>query len=630
MKHLKKLCLLLPVLIVGLVLHVAGCCCTGGLDDDEIDLNIDGGMAAPVAAVSAAPSTEADSLEVAFDASASYDTDGTIVQYDWDFDNDGTWDLTDGGVTTTWTYEGAGTYTAAVRVTDNDGLTDTATTDAFTVPAATSPPVASGTGSQDEENPLTAILDASGSTDADGEIVQYDWDFDNDGIYEVIDGGPNPSHTFDDYGTYTVGVRVIDDDGLEDEGEIVVSLAYPPTGTPPDAVLVANPDHGDAPGLEVTWDASGSTDSDGEIVQYDWDMDYDGTYEIEDGGATQLATYDTPGVYTVKVRVVDNDGDTDIDTADCDVNDPPAADLTASPTSFTVPGDVTYDASGSTDSDGSVVRYDWDMDNDGTYEVEDGGATQSANYTMAGTYTVGVLVTDDDGATDSATTQVTASEYVNEAPVAVINVDPDWGYYPLTTLIDGLGSSDSDGSIIDYEWDFDGDGVYNETGDEETARGSAGPHTVVYPDGGTYEASLRVTDDGTPGATAVDSHEVHVYTDNDTYSITVNVTLSNISEYSMTSQTLVRLYTGDPTDGGTPVNQYSLDHVAAGDGNPATCVFESLPAGAQYYLRLQSPVVHWDGDAEPAAVRDFGPYEVPPDQVVDIAGTQYQEPPAPQ
>ena len=56
--------------------------------------------------------------------------------------------------------------------------------------------------------PLPVDFDASSSTAIMGEIVYYDWDFDNDGVYEVRTQGPEASHVFPDYGTYKVGLRV--------------------------------------------------------------------------------------------------------------------------------------------------------------------------------------------------------------------------------------------------------------------------------------------------------------------------------------------------------------------------------------------------------------------------------------
>lgn len=75
---------------------------------------------APLAVFVATPTTGEAPLTVSFDASGSSDPDGTIAQYQWDFENDGTVDAT--GATATHTYSAAGLYVAVLTVTDNTGL----------------------------------------------------------------------------------------------------------------------------------------------------------------------------------------------------------------------------------------------------------------------------------------------------------------------------------------------------------------------------------------------------------------------------------------------------------------------------------------------------------------------------
>lgn len=77
----------------------------------------------PSASFSATPETGVAPLEVAFDATASTDPDGTIATYEWDL-GDGT---QGSGPTTAHTYAAAGTYTAKLTVTDDQGATATAT-----------------------------------------------------------------------------------------------------------------------------------------------------------------------------------------------------------------------------------------------------------------------------------------------------------------------------------------------------------------------------------------------------------------------------------------------------------------------------------------------------------------------
>jgi hypothetical protein len=80
----------------------------------------------PVASFTESAHTVLVNTAIDFDASGSYDTDGTIVAYEWDWETDGTYDYSSASATASHTYSTAGMYTVTLRVTDNDGLTDTA------------------------------------------------------------------------------------------------------------------------------------------------------------------------------------------------------------------------------------------------------------------------------------------------------------------------------------------------------------------------------------------------------------------------------------------------------------------------------------------------------------------------
>lgn len=150
---------------------------------------------------------------------------------------------------------------------------------------------------------------------------------------------------------------------------------------------------------------------------------------------------------------------------------------------------ASFDGSGSSDPDGSVVSWSWDFGDGATAT----GPTAAHTYVAPGTYTVTLTVTDDDGATAQSSQQVIA--VANLAPSAAIVAEVSG----LSATLDGTGSSDSDGSVVSWSWDF---------GDGNTASGPTAAHT--YAADGTYTVALTVTDDD--GATAQTSQDLTVVT----------------------------------------------------------------------------------------------------------------------
>jgi PKD repeat protein len=166
-------------------------------------------------------------------------------------------------------------------------------------------------------------------------------------------------------------------------------------------------------------------------------------------------------------------------------NQAPTASFIANPTSGDAPLTVTFNGSGSSDADGSVVSYDWDFGDGHT----DSGASTSYTYTSAGTYSVTLKVTDDDGATGSASSliQVNSPPIPNQPPTASFTANPPSGDAPLTVSFDGSSSNDPDGTIVSYSWTF-GDG----------GTGSVVSPSHTYTAEGTFTVTLTVSDDGTP------------------------------------------------------------------------------------------------------------------------------------
>jgi PKD repeat protein len=208
-------------------------------------------------------------------------------------------------------------------------------------------------------------------------------------------------------------------------------------------------------GNSVILDGSGSQDPDGSIVSYEWDFDYAaGAFTVDAVGRTAAAVYsDGPSTITVALRVTDNDGASHLATTQVQVeNVAPTAE--AGGPYVGQMGDLIGMAGTGTDPssiDQAGLTYHWDF-GDG---IQGDGAIVSHSYVQAGSYTVTLTVTDKDGAqgNDTAVVQVNA---VNQAPTAVIS-GPASGQVGEILSFDASASSDSDGSIISYAWDF-GDG----------------------------------------------------------------------------------------------------------------------------------------------------------------------------
>ena len=145
-----------------------------------------------------------------------------------------------------------------------------------------------------------------------------------------------------------------------------------------------------------------------------------------------------------------------------------------------------FDASPSSDEDGTITQYDWDF-GDGTPVQSLGAPTVLHEYQTEGTFNVTLTVTDNEGATAALTKQIVVSFAQNQAPQASFTATEDSKTVDDATWnFDGLGSSDIDGSIAGYQWDY-GDGS-----PIDATSGANAQH--VYTSAGSYNVTLTVTD----------------------------------------------------------------------------------------------------------------------------------------
>ena len=247
----------------------------------------------------------------------------------------------------------------------------------------------------------------------------------------------------------------------------------------PTAAIEVSASRGTVP-FEVTFDASGSTTPEGtDIEDYEWAF---GDNQRA-SGVEVTHIYTSTGRFTARLTVTNDRGGTDTESVEITVrpNEGPQAAFSVSPRDPLTNQSITFDASGSADAAGlraqTIVDYQWDF-GDGAQST---GRVVTHRYGDDGEYDVKLTLTDHSNATTSLAKTITVA---NRAPTASIAANPDSGSAPLTVDFSGADSSDADGNIQTYAWDF---------GDTSGASGRTASHT--FETSGTYTVRLVVTDD---------------------------------------------------------------------------------------------------------------------------------------
>ncbi|MCC7574483.1 PKD domain-containing protein [Candidatus Woesearchaeota archaeon] len=237
--------------------------------------------------------------------STSYDVDGFIVLEEWDFDGDNVFDETGSVVQKTFTE--IGVYYVTLRVTDNDGATDSVTRILVVSEAPNVNPVANF-----QYNPMSPEVNEqvtfmSTSYDVDGFIVNEQWFINNALVHEGVNE-TSFSRTFNQEGSYEVTLIVTDNRGATNQITRVVAVSRP---LPVLVAIIRGPESPFV-GEEVTYDGSDSYDSSGaEIVSYAWIVRKDGNVVFADASSSPFLNYVFPskGQYYLTLVVTNEVGD---------------------------------------------------------------------------------------------------------------------------------------------------------------------------------------------------------------------------------------------------------------------------------------------------------------------------------
>lgn len=232
-------------------------------------------------------------LRIQFDGTSSADEDGIVAAYYWTFGEG----MPSQEMRPTHVYSLPGEFSVVLTVTDHDGASSSATvTVKITEPNAA--PVAVFSAVPSTVVPHEDVqFDASGSRDGDGWITSYQWDF-GDG---ATADGPSVIHQFAAAGTYSVILRVVDNDGAIDtfQADILV-IGTNQAPQPQLSVSSLALDPGDL----LVCSAAGSIDPDGEIVSFEWAFG-DGTRAE---GTPTTHVYNAAGTYRITLTATDNAG----------------------------------------------------------------------------------------------------------------------------------------------------------------------------------------------------------------------------------------------------------------------------------------------------------------------------------
>ncbi|HET7717748.1 MAG TPA: PKD domain-containing protein, partial [Bauldia sp.] len=449
---------------------------SNGVDVDSLRIAINH---QPVA--DAGPRIFTDATTITFDGTRSLDGDGNPLTYAWDF-GDGT---TGTGAIVTHTYAGGGTYPVVLTVDDGTGLRNASARTALDVAINRAPVAVAGENLEVCTGDII-VLDGSKSSDAEGSVLRYDWDFGDGTGSEIV----NPTKSYVKGGTYPVTLTVRDDTGLSNAAStdrIAIRVDQGPVADAGDDILACA-------GTEVQFDGTGSTDIDGVVNSFTWDFG-DGD---SGGGETPRHIYERPGDYraflTIEGEKAGICSAVSTDEVEVRIIEGPVAVIEA-PSAVPITSTVNFDGSASHMAEGRITSYAWDF-GDGSSAS---GPTVAHRYAEPGTYAVSLTLRSD---STSPTCQVVSARHlirVNATPVAAAGEDKHVAVGE-ETVFDASASHDVDGGIVAYEWDF---------GDGTAATGIHVRHRYLEP--GSYTAKLLVRDEADlPNSSSADALMVTV------------------------------------------------------------------------------------------------------------------------
>ncbi len=405
--------------------------------------------------------------------------DGSIDTYAWKARADGEfYNVSEPAVDAD--YRSLGVHTVGIVVQDNFGVWSKPVTAFLKVgvfPVATIDEI-----KPEDIGEGDTIWFYGNGADEDGVIEEYVWSLDD---YS----GDTSSFSLPGLapGSYTVSFRVRDDDDL---WSTLITQEFEVVDKEPVAFIDSiNPE---APLETDSVTLTGHVVEFGTITAYTWESDIDGALGTESSISVTLS----PGLHEISFKGKDDEGAwSEPAEQKIHVNDIPVATIKDGYPTLVNAGEE-LEIEGDGEDSGGISEYLWESDISGDLGDE---PTLKLDDLTPGTHTITLKVADDLALWSEP---VTITVKVNTLPTAMAG--PDIHSFPHLEVQFNGQASDSDGTIARYEWDFDGNGVY------EWSSTETGLIKYTYNNPGEFTAALRVTDND--GAQSSDSLVVTVDT----------------------------------------------------------------------------------------------------------------------
>ena len=403
-------------------------------------------------------------LTIVFNNNSTSEHD--IISNQWTFGDTHNGD----GENPSHTYATPGTYLVCLIITDNVGCVSDVCHEVTVAPIQAD----CHAGFTWDQVGNTLEVDFSNTSTSEYDIISYQWIF-GDGS---TGDGQNPSHTYDEPGTYVVCLIIHDSEGCVSD---VCHEVHVEEG---EADCHADFTWEQIPGsLEIHYHSTSTSNHD--IISYLW--------TFGDGGSSDdqnpYHTYDEPGTYEVCLRIEDNTGCVSEICHEVHVEEGSGGECQADFTWEQVPGSLQINYHSTSTSNHDIISYLWTFG--------DGHSSDDQNphhtYDEPGTYVVCLRIEDNTGCVSEICHEV----HVEEGSEGECHADFTWEHVPGTLQINYHSTSTSNHDIISYLWTF---------GDGQSSNDQNPHHTYAEP--GTYVVCLRIEDN--TGCVSEICHEVHV------------------------------------------------------------------------------------------------------------------------